>query len=484
MNRSWTIQRRARRLWRCPLSLRLIPFGAILAAALTSWWARPVLCEARSTSPDVIVAAGAQPPRFQLQGAGSCAAASCHNAGALGGRREYAVALEREPADPWHFKDKHAQAYEVLFNDRSRTIEKNLKGAADLQHAEPWLNQQCLRCHVHPDFEREPAFRRHDGVSCEACHGAAEHWLADHFRFPLSGAERRVRGMNDTRSLPSRIDLCLDCHIGGPGEMDVNHDLIAAGHPRLNFEFSAFHHALHKHWDFAKDKDPQRDARGRKDFEARAWALGQVASAHAALNLLAERAADERRPWPEFGEYDCYACHHDLQPKGWRQQVGSSGGRLAWSPWYYTMLPQALAALGGAWDKAHSAKLSELSRHMSAAHPDRGRAAELARQTAGLLEPWLAPAQPEPLPVAKLFQTLVAAADDPGMPSWDAVAQKYLAVSALGRAQLDLGQAPPARAALLELHQALRFPAGIDSPRDFDPHSVRAAIRKLKPQPP
>jgi hypothetical protein len=475
------------------LSIRLVPLAAVFFAALSPLWTRPVRCQAVPASSTLAVLAQAEPGRFQLQGAGSCAAASCHNASGLSSAgREYAVALERDPSDPARLLDKHAQAYEVLFSERSRRIEQNLKGLCSLTDAHPEHNKQCLYCHVHPTFDQESVkivdgvrqFRLEDGVSCEACHGPAQDWLADHFRQSLSSQDRLARGMYDTRSLPGRIKLCLDCHVGGTGEMDVNHDLIAAGHPRLNFEFSAFHFALHKHWDYGKDKDETRDPRGRKDFEARAWALGQVATAHRALQLLAERAADERRPWPEFGEYDCYACHHDLQPKSWRQEAGYAGGQLAWSPWYYTMLPQALTALGGNWDKAHADKLSALGKHMESSRPGRAQTAELARQTGRLLEPWLTRAQPEPLPVATLFQTLVDTADDKSIPSWDGAAQKYLAVSALARAQLDLGQPLPARGALLELHAALRFPVDIDSPRDFDPHKVQAAIRKLKPHTP
>src|SRR5438445_6397707 len=58
-------------------------------------------------------------PRFQLQGVSSCAAMACHNNAAAPGvsGAEYTT---------WIDKDKHARAYEVLFSNRSRHIEKNL----------------------------------------------------------------------------------------------------------------------------------------------------------------------------------------------------------------------------------------------------------------------------------------------------------------------------------------------------------------------
>src|SRR5205823_4821454 len=142
--------------------------------------------------------------------------------------------------------------------------------------------------------------------------------------------------------------MCVDCHVGKPGS-DVNHDLIAAGHPWLKFEFSAFHAHYPKHWDDAKDRDPAKDPRGGKDFELRAWAAGQLVSAEAALNLLAERADEEKKhPWPEFAEYDCFACHHDLKAKSSHQQryLEQAGnkkpGELVWGDWYLSV-PKALA---------------------------------------------------------------------------------------------------------------------------------------------
>ncbi|HEV8058888.1 MAG TPA: hypothetical protein VGP68_03395, partial [Gemmataceae bacterium] len=82
-------------------------------------------------------------------------------------------------------------------------------------------------------------------------------------------------------------------------------------------------------------------------MEVRAWALGQVLSAQAALELLATRASDTGRPWPEFAEYDCFACHHDLKSKSWRaaeQLHGREPGTPNWGGWFTTLLPQALAA--------------------------------------------------------------------------------------------------------------------------------------------
>src|SRR5205823_3686488 len=108
--------------------------------------------------------------------------------------------------------------------------------------------QRCLSCHVAPDYDVNkppcdaPYFKT-DGVSCESCHGPAQDWLARHHLDAWKNetrAEKNRLGMTDTQSLAGRAQLCARCHVGAAG-MDVDHDLLAAGHPRLSFEFAAFH---------------------------------------------------------------------------------------------------------------------------------------------------------------------------------------------------------------------------------------------------
>src|SRR5205807_4323806 len=124
----------------------------------------------------------------------------------------------------------------------------------------------------------------------------------------LSAHQKQELGMWDTQSLEGRARACATCHVGAPGR-EVNHDLIAVGHPRLRFDFGAAHTRLPQHWD--RRKDLQR----YPDLEARAGAVGQVVSARAALELLVFQADDSVAkknppPWPEFAAYDCAACHH------------------------------------------------------------------------------------------------------------------------------------------------------------------------------
>ncbi len=377
----------------------------------------------------------------------------------------------------------------MLFEPRSLKIEQNLRGLASDAEVHPEANVLCLRCHVTPDVERHVSrivdgvrqFRLEDGVSCEVCHGPAQNWLAEHFRpgwGTLSAEARRAQGMIDTAGLEGRLHLCIDCHVGAPGT-EVNHDLIAAGHPRLNFEFSSFHFLWHKHWDQGKDLDPRLGSRGRPDFEARGWALGQLATARAALEVLAARAA--RGPWPEFAEYDCYACHHDLKSPSSRQQAAPAGrrsGALEWNDWYYAQLDAAVIALNGRADPALGKALTSLRGEMEGGSPDRVRVAREARRAAELVGTALAQAEEAPattLPVEAAFRHIVAVKRK--SQSWDDAAQTFLALSALSRSGQLLGRPP---VGLAPLHELLRFPMAYDSPREFDAARFRRELESLR----
>ena len=242
----------------------------------------------------------------------------------------------------WASCDPHARAYEVLFEERSRLIVKNYYNLSATHLAEPEKVTLCLKCHVAPDVARKPGVPplfRADGVSCESCHGPASCWLTQHY-LPswkgLSPGREGEDGLPPDQGSAGAGPLCADCHVGAP-EMEVNHDLLAAGHPRLNFEFGSFQAIYPKHW-------CDRDDRARyPDFEARSWALGQAVSAQAALTLLANRASDKDKPWPEFAENNCYSCHHELRAGGWRKpEPGQKLGALSLNDWYYAELPGVL----------------------------------------------------------------------------------------------------------------------------------------------
>jgi hypothetical protein len=135
----------------------------------------------------------------------------------------------------------------------------------------------------------------------------------------------------------------MPCHVG-PNDAAgvrqvVDHDLIAAGHPRLNFDFHSYFQSLPAHWD--RTRDEQRQGPG---FHGKSWAAGEKEQ-QKSLELLADLQPSAP---PDFALLDCAACHHALGTGDWRQQDGFSL-HLQSKP-----LPELSAAPGGdriAWAK-------------------------------------------------------------------------------------------------------------------------------------
>lgn len=447
-------------------------FWVLLVAVSVSAFAF-VMRGPRSTAQPPREAAHAEPgtPPFRYLGAGSCAAAACHN----GMNASGALASEYTT---WAAHDPHARAYDVLFNDVSRNISRNLRRPAPA-HEDPL----CLNCHALRHFEshREhlPLNFARDGVSCESCHGPAEKWIAEHYRpqwQKLTVQQKKAEGMLDTQSLAGRARLCAQCHVGSK-DHDVNHDLYGAGHPPLVFEFSAFHASLPHHWQDYKDKDPERSpGRGKPDFEARAWVVGQLVCAQSALELLAERAGNEKNPWPEFAETDCFACHHDLKERSFRQTPeytkGRKAGSLRWRTWHYAMLPRAASVVSKEAEGDLDALVQRLRQDMEKPSPKRSEVSARARKTGQRLGELIVLAEKADRGPAldDLYQAILSADRARAARGWDESAQVYLSLSAFHNAWTDQKQAPPAhlRDTLLGLQKLLAMPEGFKSPANFD----------------
>ncbi len=448
----------------------------------------------RSSRAELPGAAAATPggrPEYELRGAGSCAAAACHNGNGPKGSKgsEYTT---------WVIHDPHARAVEVLYGKRSLQIEKKRKHSPEVDENHPERDPLCLNCHVRPGIEpyltqthklpRGAAFSYEDGVSCEACHGAAGGWLTDHYTAEWRGksaAQKEAEGMCNTKDLRLRAELCVRCHVGR-GDIDVNHDLIAAGHPRLAFEFGAFLANMPKHWSEETDKA------GRRDFEARAWAIGQAVSAKAALKLLAHRAdVKNKRPWPEFAEYDCFACHHDLKAQNWRRERKERKelpGTLPWGSWYFPMLPDAL---GGEAPKELMDELSSLREAMQLFGPDQQDVMARAQSVSAKLRPWpekLARQEHDRAALDKALKRIAADDRRVSEASWDGAAQLYLAIAAHDSARDDLDREkrdPVLKTRIQALGKQLSFPPlapgqHYDSPAEDGPKRVQEALKRIQ----
>lgn len=397
----------------------------------------------------------AQEPAFQLLGASSCASTACHNSGDASRikGREYAICLT----------DKHDRAYAVLLSERSKKMEQHVYRLDDWRTAHPELDLLCLKCHVHPELDRAVSkevdgirqFRLEDAVSCEACHGPAQRWIDVHHRpewQALSATEKQAHyGMNDTRNVLGRTRVCVTCHVGAPG-MDVNHDLLAAGHPRLAFDFSSYHSLMTKHWDEARDRDPARG--GTPDFEAHAWMTGQLATLKASLELLDHRRTQQA--WPEFAEFDCYACHHDLRNAGAKQDrafPGRVAGTLSWNRWSTAQAETALALLAGHNDPAIAQGLEAIRQEMQKPIPSQETLGREISKAVRLLEQALqkAPANLRDMPVRDAMARIA----NKSAPSWDDAAQTFIGLTAWERTRQ--GRRQPEIAGLRPNLEALRI---------------------------
>lgn len=424
---------------------------------------------------------------FRYQGVASCASVACHHGNGPSGTKgsEYTTWIAHN--------DPHGRAYTVLFDPRSLLIEKNLKGLKDLKEAQPHKDTLCLSCHVNPDVEtadHHERFSRADGVGCESCHGAAEKWLSVHYTDPWrrkTADEKQREGMTDTKNLVVRAQVCVRCHVGWK-EADVNHDLIAAGHPRLRFEYGAYlANYPARHWNADEDR------KDRPDFEARVWLLGQAASAKAALDLLTYRADPKHgKPWPEFAEYGCFSCHHDLQDQEWRRR--RNGGRMPWGTWYFSQRGIVADALHStaALDRDPFDKLTAT---MARTVPDPLQVAKEAANAVGVLDRWMDAIEKERWNEKKLEQLLAALANEDSQaegPDWERAAQRYLGIAAVYNALGDRDERfrrdTALKATLHGLAERLigDFPkvSGFkyDSPRNFNPNVLRRDLGQLREQ--
>ncbi|HXI14218.1 MAG TPA: multiheme c-type cytochrome [Thermoanaerobaculia bacterium] len=241
-------------------------------------------------------------------GVATCAGSGCH--GSTLPLRASRV-LQNEYFT-WLNYDKHARAYNVLFNPRSARIVKNMK-----LRGRAYEEKMCLDCHATNVPSGEGAgIDREDGIQCETCHGPAGGWRSQHTDSGWTHADSVRAGMIDLRSVPVRARTCLTCH-QGRGATTVDHELIASGHPVLTFELDNYSGSMPPHWaKFSQRSDGQlRDTHG-----VRAWAVGQVIAFKESLDALALHARGDK--WPEFSDMSCYDCHHDLGKSGWRQERG------------------------------------------------------------------------------------------------------------------------------------------------------------------
>jgi hypothetical protein len=115
-----------------------------------------------------------------------------------------------------------------------------------------------------------------------------------------------------------------------------------------------------RHWRSLSEKDEKilqeflkmtgQPDPGEELTRSKALLVSSLVAKSESLRLTADLAegvvSDQilKPQWPEFSQYDCYACHHDLKSESWRQKVQHAGspGRPVLTPWPDAILEIAM----------------------------------------------------------------------------------------------------------------------------------------------
>lgn len=441
-------------------------------------------------------------------GYASCLARGCHGAPEVSRDGMLLPAVLGNAGTVWVNHDRHSGAYAVLKTRRSQEILLKLANAGvltskvDLDHPRPEREERCLACHATPTLAPLAASEQADatdvmwaeGVSCDACHttpGADSWGWADaHPRGELPALLKDGgRGMRSLDTAAKRAAVCTGCHVGAPQDdkagvplRDMDHTFIAAGHPRLFFDYPTYLQLMPPHW---RERQQPMDPVSKVDptGEVAAAAAGAAAVLSAELELLTDRA---QQPELRSGlsSMDCFACHHELAAPNWRQRTSRSG-MLGQAPWQ----GEAVIASAAPWlmptdGPANDAVIAISQRVRRFQNPD--------KQSISRLQEWLVPwksataksspaepANPQSLlPVwPKTAMLTNARADFEGL-SWDQAARRYYQARELERIRRTLLERPEVKddaeidAALLSLRESLVFQVsdpGLLSPRSYEP---------------
>jgi hypothetical protein len=415
----------------------------------------------------------------------------CHDGGKPRDKAKILPICRLDEIKYWR-QDKHGIAFEVLKTPRSSRMGEIL-GINEVT-----TSPQCLNCHsVTFDtnrFARDvDTFHEAEGVSCVACHGADAGWADMHgattglkrkmWREKTREEKEKTYGMIDLWDAEKRAQICASYHVGNAGEKKVvTHDMYAAGHPPLpGFEVASFSDQMPRHWQYLSEKpkeiwripgyNPAEVGLERTELVL----VGGLVSFRESLKLLADQAAAPTH-WPELAQFDCYACHHDLKPKSWRQERGYAGlpGRPTMRSWATALaelaMPQGTAsplegmsALTAAFDTTPYGKPNQV--------------ATAARNMAAAINPLLAQVRKQKMnqeAAGRLLHQFAARAKGP-WPDYDSARQFAWAYRLiLSEAFPDQANSPAVVKSLKALDEQLRltFPQGREPIVNSLPHAL------------
>ncbi|MDX2234086.1 MAG: multiheme c-type cytochrome [Hyphomonadaceae bacterium] len=421
-------------------------------------------------------------PRFDGMahlGVASCAG-PCHaRQSALGVAT--GAAMRGSEVVVWQDQDstrgRHAEAYNVLLEPRSRAIARKLGIAA------PERAGECLSCHADliPADKRGARFQLSDGVGCESCHGGAETWLTSHAAPDATHARNLADGMYPTSDIAARARLCVSCHVGAAApDQFVTHRIMGAGHPRLSFEVELFT-SLQMHHVEDADYAARKPVHGR----ARVWAIGQAVALRASVDLFLRSERERRGLFPELSFFDCHSCHRPISDSAdyasrWTPNPARPLGPGS-APFNDANL-MVLVAAARAFTPALADDLDAAGRAFHAAALGTGEerqrtgaalSAALSRVVTAFGSASLSPERTE-----AALRAIVAETQAERYTSYGAAEQAVMAVDSLSRALVDAGgprrvAAERARAAIEAAYRA------VDDPNTYDPAEFQRAVADI-----
>ncbi len=351
-----------------------------------------------------------------IRGAASCASAGCHGGPKPGVTSP--LAARGSEYSLWLAFDPHANSWKTMSSPRSVAIlhKLNILQGGTIANVAAFKN--CLACHntdrVVLEDQSSPRFA--EGVGCESCHGPSEPWYARHYQGPNSKTIAvETLGLTDSAPLLRRAKLCATCHVGSK-DRDMNHDMIAAGHPALYFDMAVYHEAYPKHWRESKTSE--------RDFRSKLWLAGKIAMADSELELIESRAnkSHSNSTWPELSNYQCNRCHVALDgapnSKNTPGHLTGLNGRAPVRNWNLAGI-ELLAAASDLPLTDLTSSLTDLRVLMELASPDSERISELTRKLR-----------------TRLFE-VVAPNGNPTLPNWSKQKQLRMSVQLVEKSKQD-----------------------------------------------
>ena len=392
-------------------------------------------------------------------GVATCATSACH--GKIAAVPERNVQLNEYHL--WSTQDRHSRAYQTLLSDKSKSIANKL----NLPSAH--TASQCLACHADnvQSAKRGAKFQLSDGVGCEACHGGSEQWLKTHTEPNATHANNISAGLYPSENPAKRAQLCLSCHVGTQNKF-ADHQMMAAGHPRLTFEMDTFNANQPAHYTVDSDYLSRKGAQPLGQL----WVAGQLENAKSLLTLIANHGGIFTSA--NLAIYDCHGCHKPMKTSGLKSNDMSAGHLPLGSPrlldysfdmlrvLFAQTLPTELPNWQNAIANLHAASANPVQLKTTTA-----KASALVAQ----LEQNLSAKPLDPNALRSLRRALAEQGSNGGADDFTSAEQTFLAIETLSYSLND-------RDKLLSLLDDVY--KSVDNEFTFNPTTFRQALAKLK----